>query len=203
MSVLRNKSKWLFLAAMLISISCTQENPISAVVAKAEAKAKLQQDGNIKKLNFGVPNMSLNKITSASKWMMPENGGYLQLFHLGDDTTDFMFVYSLLMIQPNTMSDSAEIGLTVDDENFAGACDIEFAPHGINFSSPALLTLYAYGLDLSGVDVESLAFYYDNQDTGEWEKMNHAYLYADTTIGLLYINGAELPHFSRYAIGTE
>ena len=114
-----------------------------------------------------------------------------------------MFVYSVLHVRPYSMSEDAEIGLIIDDQNFAGAVDVEFSPHGIVFRRPALLSMYAYGLDLSGVDVDDLNFYYDNQETGEWEPMVYEYMYVSVEEGIIYFLNGELPHFSRYAIGTE
>ncbi len=190
------------MAILLLTLmySCDTMNPSAPQVTDA----KIQQDNqNVKILNFGLPQTNLKKITSVSKWMTALDGGWEQLFHVGEDTTDLMFVYSLINIRPNTMSADAEIGLTVDDQNFAGAVDVEFAPHGITFSEPALLTMYAYGLDLSGVDVNNLNFYYQNTETGLWEPMVYQYLYVSVEYGIIYLLNGELPHFSRYAIGTE
>lgn len=185
---------------MMATFSCEKMNPSEPDYGISKVE---RRDKNISILDFGLPQSNLQKVTTASEWMTVEEGGWLRLFHLGEDTTDFMFVYSHLVVQPNSMSEDAEIGLTVDDQNFAGAVDVEFSPHGIVFSQPALLTMYAYGLDLSGVDVDNLNFYYDNQETGLWEPMEYEQLYVSEEQGIIFILNGELPHFSRYAIGSE
>jgi hypothetical protein len=65
------------------------------------------------------------------------------------------------------MSVSADVSLTLDDEDFMGDLDIEFGPLGLTFSSPALLSIKADGLDLSNVNTQNLKLYYVNADSGE------------------------------------
>ena len=69
------------------------------------------------------------------------------------------------------MSQDVEVSLTVDDEQFMGAMDMVFSPHGTIFNQPALLTIVASGLNLSGYNPNDLGIYYHNEITGQWEEM--------------------------------
>lgn len=78
--------------------------------------------------------------------------------------------------------------------------DLNFSPHGLVFNKPAKLTIIAGGLNLKKVNTETLALYYDNQDTGQWERMNYETFVVIEEYGYIKIVGAEIPHFSRYAL---
>lgn len=184
------------LGAALLFSGCEQQQTTAPDVGAVEQPAQ-----NIKIIPIGVESSSLKKVTTESKLMTPEEGGWIQLFHVGDDTSDVIFVYSRLVIRPNTMSDTAEVSLTVDDQHFAGVTDVVFEPHGTTFSQPALLTLYAYGVNLTGVNPDKLSLYYVNEETGLWEPMEYQYMYVSQELGIIYILNGELPHFSRYALG--
>ena len=190
-------------ALVMTLIGCENNDSVAPDVTTSFRTVKTVNDRNIKILSFAdaVNRPMLSKVTHQSKVMQADEGGFLWLFHLGDDTSQTMFVYSHILVQPNSMQDSAEIALTVDDQNFTGECDLVFAPHGTEFSKPALVTLYAYGVNLDGINPDSLSFYYNNEEEGIWEPMEYDQIYIDIELGLLYVSNAKLWHFSRYAIG--
>ncbi len=78
--------------------------------------------------------------------------------------------------------------------------DMEFGPGGTVFANPALLNIIAVNLNFKKINPETLAIYYDNPDTGQWEKINSENVVVDEEHGYLRIRNAQIPHFSRYAV---
>ncbi len=98
-----------------------------------------------------------------------------------------------------TISQDAELVLSLDDQILLGNVDVTFTPHGITFSSPALLNIEASGLDLANIP-SKIGCYYDNPDTGQWEKMETGDVIIKQDEGYIKIIDAQIPHFSRYAV---
>ncbi|MFQ5754362.1 MAG: hypothetical protein ACE5HI_20470, partial [bacterium] len=173
--------------------ACSKQSPLQADLEKVEPQNQFRI------LPLGFTNNSLQKVTTVSKWITVQNGGFLTLQHTGNGIS----VNSALYILPGTISQDAEVSLSLDDEQFIGSLDLVFEPHGITFSQPALLTIVASGLDLSGYDPTKLDIYYYDEDTGAWEKMQRDAFIAEPYTGSVIVQNARLPHFSRYAIAAE
>jgi hypothetical protein len=132
-----------------------------------------------------------------------DKGGELEFrnkWKNGDQKFDLKMV---LKVEPGSINQDAEFILSMDQERFICDLDVVFHPHGIIFSKPALLDIEASGLNLKGLGANSLGFFYDNTDSSEWEKMVFKQLKVDTRRGKISLKGAQLPHFSRYAVGSE
>lgn len=186
---------FLFCISLLMTfIGCEQNEPLSTDPDNAKSSAQIQF------LSIADLTNSLKKETTVYEWIDAERGGIINLEHNGDEG---LFIKNKFIIWPYTMSESAEIGISIDDETFEGCVDVQFSPHGIVFSQPASLNIYASGLDFDGVNTDELGIYYDNEDTGEWEEMecDEFNVYPDE--GKLAVKNAKIPHFSRYGIGTE
>ena len=82
------------------------------------------------------------------------------------------------------------------------AIDFVFGESGTTFSTPALLDLAVYGVDLSGVNPESVNIYYVNPN-GQWEVMPSEQVTVNVEAGYIYILNAEISHFSRYALSND
>ncbi len=178
---------------------CTDDSPLTPQNPENSENLVQSKNGQINILNFGIKETSLKKVTTVSKWSTVQSGGFLFLHHTGNGIS----VNSALYILPGTMIKDAEVSLTLDDEQFKGSLDLVFSPHGTTFSQPALLTIVASGLDLSGYDPDEIDIYNDNPETGLWEKMRRDALEVDPNSGSIIIQNARLPHFSRYAIAAE
>jgi hypothetical protein len=150
-------------------------------------------------LSLGNQNSSFKKISTVSEFIYKKEGGSLSISHSNSEIGLEAGIY--LTIPANSMSVSADVSLTLDDENFMGDLDLVFGPHGLTFSSPALLSIKAVGLDLSQVQTQNLKLYYVNTDTGEWEEMKYDRMIINKDYGFIYVENGRLPHFSRYAIG--
>jgi hypothetical protein len=108
-----------------------------------------------------------------------------------------------LKIEPHSINRDALLKLFLDTRRFMVDFDFKFKPHGITFSSPAILNIETYGLDLSGIDEDKLGLFYDNLEKGEWEKMEVEKIIINKETGHIRVVNGQLPHFSRYAIGAE
>jgi len=184
------------MTALVFLGGCEKQTPFESDSSKQTLDP--QQD-QIRFISFGG-NSSFEKTTTVSKWIARKSGGNLYLTHQGDSG---LVCAVILQILPGTISEDAQVSISIDDEQFIGNLDVEFKPHGITFSQPAILNIKAYGLDLSGFDPNSIDIYYDNPDTGQWELMPRDDIYVNVSLGLVRVTNARIPHFSRYAIGAE
>jgi len=92
-------------------------------------------------------------------------------------------------------SDSTQLWstLTVDDDY----CSVNFTPH-ILFDQTATLNLIFTGIDLTGLNPDNIKFIYEADVSGEWyEPENSGIIFVQET-GALGVQGAVIPHFSRY-----
>ena len=112
-------------------------------------------------------------------------------------------VVASLNILPGALNEDKDISISVDDEQILGDVYLTFGPHGTVFNTPALLNIEAHGLDLSGFDPSTIQVYYDNTDTGNWELMQSSHIIVNQNEGYIKVVDAQLPHFSRYAIGAD
>ena len=198
---LRKLASLILMTFLIFTIGCSENDPLSPDLSDQSIS---QQDNGIKILTLN-DDLSLGKVTKERKHIKAKRGGKIELEHRGSrrERNRRLAIWCKLEIPANAMDKDSDISLTIDDHQFSGAMDVEFAPHGTIFSTPALLTIYARGLDLKDIDPETVGFYYDNQETGEWEKMEYDKLRINVRRGTIYVKNAQLPHFSRYAIATE
>ncbi len=117
--------------------------------------------------------------------------------------SELAFASVSLDIPANSISDDAEIELSLETTELLGGVAVTFEPHGITFSDPAVLNIEAHGVDFTGIDPNAVNVYYDNLETGQWELMQRDNIIIDVNAGTVRVINAKLPHFSRYAIGAE
>ncbi|MFQ5674309.1 MAG: hypothetical protein ACE5G1_00305 [bacterium] len=192
--------------------ACSNNSPLSVTEETFFAKQNMQV------IDLGDAVASLNKgKLNVSQLVTPEEGGRLVLFH-GDafkeytneeeaqiaeeDSLDILSFgkksgfFLSLNILPNSIKEPTKISLSMDKKSF----DMQFGPHGTQFQTPALFNLIAVGLKLEKVNTETLDLYYDNPQTGQWERMETAIVRVSKERGALLIRNAQIPHFSRYAV---
>jgi hypothetical protein len=171
---------------------CSKENALGPIIENEKP------DFNI--LSFGNVQNSLKKTIKVSKNIKKAYGGTLYLsdeFETDDEEVD---VDIRLKIHPNSIPADDEFLMSIDSDQFLANLDVVFGPHGMKFSKPAELTINIQGLDLSGLDLNTIQVYYDNQDTGQWEMMECDEISIDIDNGEIEVINAKLPHFSRYAL---
>ena len=166
--------------------ACTEQSPLSSTDENPFA-----QD-NVQLIDLGDAFASLNKgELEVSAVVTPEDGGQLVLIKgkafkdqkkefkesgeieiIDEDSLDIVgfgkkagFIVSLTVL-PHSVQDTTELSLSMDKKSF----DMEFGPPGTVFANPALLNIIAVNLNFKKVNLETLGIYYDNPETGQWQK---------------------------------
>jgi len=116
---------------------------------------------------------------------------------------ELSYASATLTITPGSISEDAEVALSMETSEILGGVSVTFEPHGVVFNQPAILNIEAHGVDFSGINPNNVDVYYDNQQTGQWELMQRDDIIIDANAGTVQVVNARLPHFSRYAIGAE
>jgi len=194
--------------------ACSEQSPMSST-----DESPFAQD-NVQIIDLGDAFTSLDK-GEVKAVVTPEDGGQLVLIKgeaFEDEQEDFEeegeleifeeddldileydeesgFIVSLQVL-PNSVQDTTELSLRMDKRSF----NMEFGPPGTVFANPALLNIIAVNLNLKKVNLETLAIYYHNPETGQWEKNDSGDVIVDKEHGFLRVRNAQIPHFSRYAV---
>ncbi len=108
-----------------------------------------------------------------------------------------------LEIPPGSISEDAEVEISIETTEIVGGIGVTFQPHGVTFNSPAALNIVAHGVDLTGVSPDEVNIYYDNPETGLWEPMEKERIIVDIHNGIVQVLNALIPHFSRYALSKD
>jgi hypothetical protein len=119
-------------------------------------------------------------------------------------------------VLPESITEDIEISISTDDEQLAGNIFLTFGPDGTTIDPPAVLDVEVSGLDLSNLQGDDdddddddnhyrygINIFYVNPDSDDWEVMESDKITVKKNQGYIKIKGAQLPHFSRYAIGME
>jgi len=139
------------------------------------------------------------------------NGAYLgdtNIDKLHDLTSyvgevELFYARVTLTIPPASISEDAEVTVSLNSNEILGGVSVTFEPHGVTFSMPAELDIVASGVDFAGVDLNLVDVFYDNEEDGIWDRMPKDELIIDELTGKVVVKKAKLPHFSRYAVGME
>jgi hypothetical protein len=87
-------------------------------------------------------------------------------------------------------------GKTITQTFNTETASLEFGP-AMQFNTPVKYTLTVSGLDLTGINIETLDFVYVAQD-GSVTGVVHEGITMDVATGTLIVTNAQLNHFSRY-----
>lgn len=104
-------------------------------------------------------------------------------------------VSGLIKFPAGALDQDRDITLSLDPQALA----FEFLPHGITFSTPVLLTIDTYGLDLTEFQSGTDLWYVEN---GQWiQSFQGEWIILNPEQGKLMVKDIPLEHFSRYAFG--
>ncbi len=182
--------------SVLMVMVCLVMN-FTACAEQAPVTSELSSKRELNILKFGNGTVSLKKVVSVSQWVTQEDGGELILDYNGSDHNNGDAIIKItLRVFSGAISEDANLMLSLDDQYL----DFTFNPHGITFSAPALLTIEAANVDLSGIAPDQININYDNPEAGQWEVVSSSDIIVDAEKGYLKVIDAQLPHFSRYAI---
>ena len=176
----------LSLFSFLLFFGCNQESEITSTVGNNT----IQEPNWIVNLSNGL---GVETIHTASKLIDGDRGGNVNF--KGDfpgGPFDKIHVDSKLVIHSGSFSGSMEISTHIDDVNFLTT----FGPSYV-FNQPLEYTLLLQGLDLTGVNPDSVKFVYQAADGSIHECISDG-IDVDLNKGKLKVNKAEIHHFSRY-----
>ncbi len=196
------------MATLALCLSgCSSEIPLQfeGDTPAVSSDSVLSENLNFIELGFGTGKSgfgaaTLSQVVQATDSVTYESGGNLHIEHRVSFGGREVHVVVTLVVLPHAISEDTELSLNLDDETLVGNVDVTFQPHGITFSRPAILNIQARGLDLSGLDTQQIDIYYDNPDSGQWEKMPRKRVIINENNGFINVVAAEIPHFSRYAV---
>lgn len=119
-------------------------------------------------------------------------GWFVEDFTYEGGPTGNVYFHSVLHFYANSFSGTQTISQSFDTETAA----LNFGP-SMQFNVPVDYTLTITGLDLTGVNPNTLDFVYIDAN-GNMYAVQKDYVYMDANIGLLKVKNAKLNHFSRY-----
>ena len=188
----------LFLIAL---VGCSEEN--NPLLAESS-----QESQNLHFIDIDLPTLDdLEKGVTLSTMVTPEEGGIIRYEFYGDQANNEQFsdCYGELRfrVKPYAVTEPVEISIQMDGSVFLGDISMEYSPHGLIFEQPAILHLYVEGVDLSSIPrskLDDVALYYVNQESGQYEEMKSRSIYINKRQGIVEVERARLPHFSRYAM---
>ncbi|MCG8605817.1 hypothetical protein MJD09_12570 [bacterium] len=199
------KTLIMLMATMLMTSLLLNFNACTGHLPFAPEENAASDSGELNFLTFGEINSSLNKKATVKKFIRKKRGGTLRLEHEYDVKNGEVEVEISLKIPPGALDEDKNLMLTIDDEKFLGEFDVVFSKHGTVFNKPAILNIdiEIEDIDLSHVNFEDLDIYYDNQESGEWERMSRdaVRVNVDDDEVTIKVKNAKIPHFSRYAVG--
>ncbi|NWF49329.1 MAG: hypothetical protein HXY49_02160 [Ignavibacteriaceae bacterium] len=170
----------------LIMFGCGQETEIQSP----------DGSGNRNHKWIGLPSRasaSTEMEVTQSQVISGANGGTLNLnYTYSGGPFGTVEVTSSLVFLPGSFSGNKTITETVDDE----FCYVNFGP-AMNFNSPAIYNIEYKGVDLTGVDPNTVQFVYAASD-GSIQVIPNDGITINFNTGTLKVLNARLSHFSRY-----
>ena len=181
-------------ALLLIFTACQNDSPVvgpelsgSTYTAQAEPNW------------IGLPKPaqnSLAKVFATSEFITVADGGQLVIDETYvSETGSTVETYSSISFAPGCVQQDVQISMEIDDETGVST----FLPHQF-FNFPAILNQTFTGLDLSGVDVNTIELYYLATD-GNYEVMPCDQLLIDAAAGTITVVNGRIPHFSTFGFG--
>jgi hypothetical protein len=178
----------LVLASVLLFVGCDQKSELITPVEESST-----QEYNIISLPTPTGGLSVETIYNFTKEISGEQGGiFYNGFSYEGGPFGTVTVNSRLLFPSNSFSGQQEISKTFNTD-FA---TMEYGP-SMSFNVPVLCGLRFYGLDLSGIDPETVKFVYIRTD-GTIEDVEYDSISMNVSSGYLYVKNAQLNHFSRY-----
>jgi len=177
----------LMLMVFTLLLGCT---PDANVISPDESVTKPQ--AQLIKLPAMKSGLKIETDLTRSKYINGYNGGmFAETFEFQSVTGNVM-IYSKLVFPAGAFSGGKTITQTFDTET----ASLEFGP-AMQFNIPVNYTLTVSGLDLTGINLETLDFVYVAQN-GSITGVEYDSITMDTATGTLKVTNAKLHHFSRY-----
>lgn len=136
--------------------------------------------------------LSIETLYTESKYINGYHGGYFIEQFGYQSSTGYVNIISKLVFPEYVFSGGKTITQTFNTET----ASLEFGP-SMQFNRTVKYTLTISGLDLTGIDPETLDFAYVASD-GSITGVSYDSIYMNEASGTLKVTNARLDHFSRY-----
>lgn len=147
----------------------------------------------LKLIELPIPQgLSLETIYTEYKYINGSNGGWFSEDFSYQSSTGTVYLSSTLNFPANSFSGTVNISQSFNTQT----ASLEFGPSMV-FNVPVRYTLTISGLDLTGVNSNTLSFVYVAPD-GSITGVQYDYISMDAATGTLKVKNALLNHFSRY-----
>ena len=177
----------LLLSAFLF-FGCNQESEILTPIEESS-----NQEYTLISLPTPTGGLSIETIYSFSMEISGEQGGtFYNNFSYEGGPFGTVTVNSRLLFPANSFSGNEDITKTYNTDY----ATMEYGP-SMSFNEPVLCGLRFYGLDLSGVNPETVRYVYIAND-GTIEDVEYESLSINVASGYIWVKNAQLNHFSRY-----
>lgn len=174
------------LVVLVLLFGCNPDsNVISPDDSTTQSKVKLIQLPSPKGL-------TVETLYTESKYINGYYGGYFEEQFGYQSSSGYVNINSKLVFPSGSFSGGKTITQTFNTET----ASLEFGPE-MQFNVAVKYTLTITGLDLTGVNPNTLDFVYVAQD-GSITGVVYDSIYMDAATGTLKVTNARLNHFSRY-----
>ena len=164
-------------------------NPDSNVTSPDESA----NDSHLKLIQMPSPKgLSVETLYTEEKYINGYYGGYFEEQFSYQGSAGNVIINSQLVFPAGSFYGGKTITQTFNTET----ASLEFGP-AMQFNVAVKYTLTISGLDLTGVDPNTLDFVYVAQD-GSITGVVYDSIYMDAASGTLKVTNAQLNHFSRY-----
>jgi len=181
-----NKLLTFLLFSALVFFGCNQESEITSPVDSGS-------EHQLKLIELPASSSGLSVETQTYyKWISGDNGGEFQQWYSYQSNAGTISQFANLDFLPGAFSDWENISMTFN----TGGAAMELGPQ-LQFQAVVEYTYIITGLDLSGVNPNTLDFVYIDAN-GNMYNVDYDYITMDTSSGMLKVVNAILPHFSRY-----
>jgi len=179
---------FLFVTLLLI-LGCEQVTEVNSPV-----KAPQERILNKQLINLPTPiGLGVEDLHTEYKDITGSTGGWFsEEFTFEGGPNGNVYFQSTLHFYANSFSGTQTISQTFNTETAA----ITFGP-SMQFNVPVDYTLTITGLDLTGVNPNTLDFVYIDAN-GNMYAVQKEYVTLDLSTGMLKVKNAKLNHFSRY-----
>lgn len=128
-----------------------------------------------------------------SQYIDGANGGEFQRSYTYQNSSgQTIYQFANMDFLPGAFSGTKNISMTFN----TGGAAMDFGP-GMQFNADVEYTYVITGLDLTGINPNTLQFVYIDAN-GNMYAVEYDYVTMDTSTGMLKVKNAILPHFSRY-----
>jgi hypothetical protein len=176
-----------FAMLILFAVGCSDQTNIIS----PEQSVQTQEPNWL--VSLPSKGLSVNSIHSASEIIDGSKGGHVNLKEeIPGGPLGKIKIDSKLEVKDHSFTGTLTISTGIDDFNLLTT----FGPH-YTFDKPLEYTLELEGIDLTGVNPDSVDFVYQSED-GSIHQCQYKSISVDLNKGKVKVNKAKLPHFSRY-----